>query len=68
MKKSHLKTLIVIAVYKPIIRYAKLYGACNVNLIYNIVNYNKNFNYKVLNSKFKLITVNRQQIDKILKK
>ena len=54
----------VIAVYKPIIRYAKLYGACNVNLIYNIVNYNKNFNYKVLNSKFKLITVNRQQIDK----
>lgn len=54
----------VIAVYKPIIRYAKLYGARNINLIYNIVNYNKNFTYKVSNSKLKLITVNRQQIDK----
>ncbi|MDA8668559.1 glycosyltransferase [Alphaproteobacteria bacterium] len=54
----------VIAVYKPIIRYARQYGARNINLIYNIVNYKKNFTYKVSNSKFRLITVNRQQIDK----
>lgn len=54
----------VIAVYKPIIRYALEHEAKNVHLIYNIVNFNNQFNYNLSESKLKLITINRQQVDK----
>lgn len=54
----------VIAVYKPIIRYANKYGSKNTKLIYNIVNYNNKFKYSISKKKLRLITINRQQIDK----
>jgi glycosyltransferase involved in cell wall biosynthesis len=52
----------VIAVYSPIIRYAKEYGAKNIHLIYNavgVVNQNRKTNYQ-LSAPPKLITINRQ--------
>ena len=56
----------VIAVYAPIIRYAKKYGAKRVELIYNIVAGNKivaKKNYEA-SKPFKLITINRQLSEK----
>lgn len=56
----------VIAVYKPIIRYAKDYGAKRVELIYNIVaggDIKPRDNYR-LSDKLRLITINRQLEEK----
>ncbi len=56
----------VIAVYEPIIRYAKKMGAKNVDLIYNIVaqkNLSRKTSYK-LSKPPRLITVNRQVKEK----
>lgn len=56
----------VIAVYAPIIRYAKKYGAKRVELIYNIVAGNKisaKKNYQA-SSPFRLVTINRQLNEK----
>ncbi|KPL71610.1 hypothetical protein ADM99_08990 [Leptolinea tardivitalis] len=52
----------VIAVYQPIIRYAREYGATNIHLIYNPVavsNTNTKTTYKLSNPP-KIITINRQ--------
>jgi glycosyltransferase involved in cell wall biosynthesis len=56
----------VIAVYKPILRYAKEYNGKNINLIYNVVAENsikKKENYKI-SGPAKLITINRQVREK----
>lgn len=52
----------VIAVYSPIIRYARDYGAKNIHLIYNpvgVTKTNKKSSYELSNPP-KLITINRQ--------
>ena len=56
----------VIAVYAPIVRYAKAYGAQQVELIYNIVagaNVVRKVNYRLADPP-RLITINRQLNDK----
>ena len=56
----------MIAVYKPVIAYAKKHGATDVSLIYNVVagsDIIKKTSYKI-SPKLKLITINRQVPEK----
>jgi len=55
----------VICVYKPIMRYAKEYGARNVRLVYNAVSNNVEVrSHYRLDGRPKLITINRQLKEK----
>ncbi|MDD4564896.1 MAG: glycosyltransferase [Eubacteriales bacterium] len=56
----------VIAVYEPIVRYAKKYGGKNVHLIYNVIagdKISKKKDYEI-KDRLRLITVNRQLKEK----